>query len=195
MSAKNCFREVLAEESDFPLTDSVYDLIVDAADEVSYGKREAIIVTGVVDPDVYIIKDGIVRGYILSQGVENNIYFGLEGTLLASMQSFSQGAPSIICVEACCQTTVLRLRKADVERLMDESSEFCRWIAGVFTRRSCYDELKAKVMNGDARWRYEWLERCRPELFEHVPLKAIASYLKMTEVHVSRIRKQILSKK
>ena len=111
------------------------------------------------------------------------------------MQSFSQGAPSIICVEACCQTTVLRLRKADVERLMDESSEFCRWIAGVFTRRSCYDELKAKVMNGDARWRYEWLERCRPELFEHVPLKAIASYLKMTEVHVSRIRKQILSKK
>lgn len=41
MSAKNCFREVLAEESDFPLTDSVYDLIVDAADEVSYGKREA----------------------------------------------------------------------------------------------------------------------------------------------------------
>lgn len=195
MSAKNCFREVLAEESDFPLTDSVYDLIVDAADEVSYGKREAIIVTGVVDPDVYIIKDGIVRGYILSQGDENNIYFGLEGTLLASMQSFSQGAPSIICVEACCQTTVLRLRKADVERLMDESSEFCRWIAGVFTRRSCYDELKAKVMNGDARWRYEWLERCRPELFEHVPLKAIASYLKMTEVHVSRIRKQILSKK
>lgn len=195
MSAKNCFREVLAEESDFPLTDSVYDLIVDAADEVSYGKREAIIVTGVVDPDVYIIKDGIVRGYILSQGVENNIYFGLEGTLLASMQSFSQGAPSIICVEACCQTTVLRLRKADVERLMDESSEFCRWIADVFTRRSCYDELKAKVMNGDARWRYEWLERCRPELFEHVPLKAIASYLKMTEVHVSRIRKQILSKK
>lgn len=195
MSAKNCFREVLAEESDFPLTDSVYDLIVDVADEVSYGKREAIIVTGVVDPDVYIIKDGIVRGYILSQGVENNIYFGLEGTLLASMQSFSQGAPSIICVEACCQTTVLRLRKADVERLMDESSEFCRWIAGVFTRRSCYDELKAKVMNGDARWRYEWLERCRPELFEHVPLKAIASYLKMTEVHVSRIRKQILSKK
>lgn len=195
MSAKNCFREVLAEESDFPLTDSVYDLIVDAADEVSYGKREAIIVTGVVDPDVYIIKDGIVRGYILSQGVENNIYFGLEGTLLASMQSFSQGAPSIICVEACCQTTVLRLRKADVESLMDESSEFCRWIAGVFTRRSCYDELKAKVMNGDARWRYEWLERCRPELFDHVPLKAIASYLKMTEVHVSRIRKQILSKK
>ena len=195
MSAKNCFREVLAEESDFPLTDSVYDLIVDAADEVSYGKREAIIVAGVVDPDVYIIKEGIVRGYILSQGVENNIYFGLEGTLLASMQSFSQGAPSIICVEACCQTTVLRLRKADVERLMDESNEFCRWIAGVFTRRSCYDELKAKVMNGDARWRYEWLECCRPELFEHVPLKAIASYLKMTEVHVSRIRKQILSKK
>ena len=78
---------------------------------------------------------------------------------------------------------------------MAESSEFCRWVAGVFTRRCCYGELKDKVMSGDAKWRYEWLERCRPELFENVPLKAIASYLKMTEVHVSRIRKKILQEK
>ena len=43
-----------------------------------------------------------------------------------------------------------------------------------------------------ARWIYEWLARCRPELFGNVPLKAIASCLKMTEVHVCRIRKMIV---
>lgn len=59
-------------------------------------------------------------------------------------------------------------------------------------RMSYYNELKGKIMNGDARWRYEWLEKCRPELYDAVPLKAIASYLKMTEVHVSRVRKKIL---
>lgn len=56
-------------------------------------------------------------------------------------------------------------------------------------------EVKGKIMNGDARWRYEWLEKCRPELFDAVPLKAIASYLRMTEVHVSRIRNRILKGK
>lgn len=35
----------------------------------------------------------------------------------------------------------------------------------------------------------------KPELFDNVPLKAIASYLKMTEVHVSRIRKSIVKRK
>ena len=31
----------------------------------------------------------------------------------------------------------------------------------------------------------------RPELLENVPMKAIASYLGMSEVHVSRIKKAI----
>lgn len=189
------FRIALGEESDFPLTDSLYDYITDNSTEVCYGKGEAVVDIDNIDRDVYIVKDGIVRGYMTHDGVETNVYFGMEGTLLSSMQGFSMGQPAIIRIEACCNTTMLRLRKSTFDRMMEESNEFCRWVAGVFTRRSCYDELKAKVMNGDARWRYEWLERCRPELFDNVPLKAIASYLKMTEVHVSRIRKKIANGK
>lgn len=185
------FRAALEEESDFPLSDSIYNYITANSDLVTYGKGDPVVDIGSIDSDVYIVKEGIVRGYMVHEGVETNIYFGMEGTLLAAMQSFSKRQPAIIRIEACCDTAMLRLRKADFDLMMAESNEFCRWVAGVFTRRSCYDELKAKVMNGDARWRYEWLERCRPELFDNVPLKAIASYLKMTEVHVSRIRKKI----
>lgn len=189
--AEKKFRDALAEESDFPLSDTLYDYIMRNATEIPYGKGDGVVNIGCVNPDIYIIKTGVVRGYMLNDGVETNMYFGMAGTLLASMQSFSLGQPTIIQIEACCDTVMLRIRKEDFERMMTESNEFCRWVAGVFTRRSCYDELKAKVMNGDARWRYEWLERCRPELFDNVPLKAIASYLKMTEVHVSRIRNKI----
>lgn len=185
------FRNALAEESDFPLTDHIFGLITDNADTLVFHKGEAVVDLGRYDPDIYIIRSGIVRGYMLEQGVETNVYFGMEGTLVASMQSFSTGTPSIIRIEACCHTEMLRIRKNRFDSLMSESNEFCRWVAGVFMRQSCYAELKAKVMNGDARWQYEWLEKCRPELFDNVPLKAIASYLKMTQVHVSRIRKRI----
>lgn len=185
------FKAALAEESDFPLTDALFEMILNHSDTLRYDKGVAIVDFDRCNPDIYFIADGIVRGYMLSEGIENNIYFGLEGTMVSSMQSFSLGEKPIIRIEACCPTTVLRMRKGEVDRLMSESNDFCRWMGGIFMRRSCYDEVKAKMMNGDARWRYEWLERCRPELFEHVPLKAIASYLKMTEVHVSRIRKMI----
>lgn len=189
--AEKKFRTALAEESDFELTDSIFRMITEHSEVLLFQKGDAIVDFDKCNPDTYFIREGIVRGYMLSEGIENNIYFGMEGTMFSSMQSFSLGEPSIIRIEACCPTQVLRIRKTEFDRLMIESNEFCRWVAGVFTRRSCYDEIKAKMMNGDARWRYEWLERCRPELFEHVPLKAIASYLKMTEVHVSRIRKMI----
>ncbi|MDE6360694.1 MAG: Crp/Fnr family transcriptional regulator [Muribaculaceae bacterium] len=185
------FKTVLGEESDFPMSDRIYNTITENAELLTFRKGETLVDIGSIDPDIYIIKQGIVRGYMVNDGVEMNIYFGMDGTLLASMQGYSLSRPSIICIEVCCPTTVLRIRKAVFDRLMEESNEFCRWVCGVFTRRSCFDELKAKVMNGNAKWRYEWLEKCRPELFDNVPLKAIASYLKMTEVHVSRIRKEI----
>lgn len=185
------FKTVLGEESDFPMSDHIYNIITENAELLTFRKGETLVDIGSLDPDIYIIKQGIVRGYMVNDGVEMNIYFGMDGTLLASMQGYSLSRPSIICIEVCCPTTVLRIRKTVFDRLMEESNEFCRWVCGVFSRRSCFDELKAKVMNGNAKWRYEWLEKCRPELFDNVPLKAIASYLKMTEVHVSRIRKEI----
>lgn len=186
------FRAALGEESDFPLSDRLFDYIVGHATSMTFEKGTPIVDFDSTDPDVYLVVSGIVRGYMLDKGVETNAYFGMEGTLVASMQSFSTGAPSIMRIEACCHTDALRIRKPVFDAMMAESNDFARWVAGVFSRRSCYAELKAKMMNGDARWRYEWLERCRPELFDHVPLKAIASYLNMTEVHVSRIRKMIV---
>ena len=187
----NRFRQALGEESDFPLTDSLYDYIVRHASPVIFEKGCRVVDIDSYDPDVYLIVEGILRGYMLDNGVETNVYFGMEGTFVASMQSFSAGSRAIMCIEACCQTELLRIRKPVFDAMMAESIEFARWVAGVFIRRSCFAELKAKMMSGDARWRYEWLEKCRPELLDNVPLKAIASYLSMTEVHVSRIRKQI----
>lgn len=185
------FRIALAEESDFPMTDDLYDYIMQNGNYVEYEKGSPIVDIGDYNPDIYIVLDGIVRGYMIDKGNETNMYFGLEGTVVNSMQCFSTSNPSIIRIEACCLTKVHHIYKSTFDRMMVESNDFCRWVAGMFARRNAYAELKAKIMNGDALWRYEWLEKCRKELFEHVPLKAIASYLNMTEVHVSRIRKKI----
>ena len=188
------FRNALNEESDFPLSDGLYEYIFKNSDTLYFAKGEAIINIGTNNPDIYIIKEGIVRGYMLEKGVETNLYFGMEGTFLVSMQSFYGGEPSILCVEACSNTVMLRIRKADFDKMMEDSHEFCRWVAGIFMKCNHHGELKGKIMNGDATWRYEWLEKCRPELFDAVPLKAVASYLRMSEVHVSRIRNKLFKK-
>lgn len=192
MDVEEKFINALKEESNFPLSDDLLDYIYSHCNEVSFDKGESIIEIGKCDPDIYIIKTGIVRGYIHENGEETNLYFGMEGTMLTSMASFWDNKPSIICIESCSPTTLLHISKSSIDKMMEESHEFTLWIAGIFMKMCYFSELKGKIMNGDAKWRYEWLERCRPELFEAVPLKAIASYLKMSPVHVSRIRNKIL---
>ena len=185
------FREALSEESDYMLTDELFNSIIDHSELLSFNRGDAIIDIGKMVPDVYIIAEGVVRGYLFQNGTENNICFGLTGTLITSMHCFSRNEPSILRIEACSRVKVLRIRKRVFDTLVEKQSGFAMWVAGVFTRRGYFSEVKAKIMSGDALWRYKALKNMRPELLENVPMKAIASYLGMSEVHVSRIKKAI----
>lgn len=189
------FRQMLSEESDHPLSDPIFDAIVENSDTRTYARREAIIDIGQTDPDVYIITEGVVRGYMLSDGVEQNKFFGLPGTLITSMYCFSMNEASVLRIEACCPTRVLHLSRQTFTELQRADVDFAMWVTGVFSRREYFAEKKSKIMSGDARWRYTWLKNCRPELLKYVSNKAIASYLGITEVHLSRIRRTIMSEK
>lgn len=185
------FKEALGEESDYALTDELFNAIVEHSDTLLFARGDAIIDIGKVVPDVYIIAEGVVRGYLFHNGTENNICFGLPGTLITSMHCFSRNEPSILRIEACSKVKVLRMRKTVFDSLVEHQKGFAMWVAGVFTRRGYFSEVKAKIMSGDASWRYKCLKNMRPELLENVPMKAIASYLGMSEIHISRIKKAL----
>lgn len=185
------FKTELSQESDYPLSDELFNMIMSEAHKKEYDKGELIISAGAIVPDIFIIQDGVVMGYLNVQGVEKILYFGLCGTLLTSMHSFSCHKPSVMNIEACSKVTVLCIPKYRFNSLMNTSIEFCRWIAGVFSRRCYFQEVKSNIMSGDSKWRYKWLKKCRPELIQNVLQKHIASYLGITEVHLSRIRKNL----
>lgn len=51
-------------------------------------------------------------------------------------------------------------------------------------------DLPASIKQGDALSRYNKMIADRPEIFKQVPLKIIASYLGITQQHLSRIRRK-----
>lgn len=191
----NKFKEYLGEESDYPLTDDIYDEIIEKSELLFFNKGDAIIDIGIVDPDFYFIRKGVVRGYLFHDGEEKNICFGLSGTFFNSMHSFSAGKPSILRIEACTPTEVYRYSKSEFLKAESKASDVYKFIMGAFTLRAYFSELKAHIMAGDSKWRYEWLRQTRPELLENVPLKAIASYLGMSVIHISRVRKELARSK
>lgn len=187
------FRKLLEGESPYPLNDEIFNLIISNSETLHFGKGEAIVDIGETKPGIYIIKKGVVRGYINEDGTERNHYFGLSGTVLASMHCYFADKPSILCIEACNQCEILHIPQRRFKEMLEESHALCLWINGVLFGMQYFQEVKSKIMNGDSQWRYKWLMNCRPEILQAVPLKAIASYLGMSEVHISRIRKDIYS--
>lgn len=53
---------------------------------------------------------------------------------------------------------------------------------------------KKLLLNYTAKERYEYFEKEQPEIFQHFALKDIASFIGVTDVSLSRIRKERLRK-
>ena len=187
------FKEELKRESVYPATPEIFNWIINSGELIELKKNEILIDYDVIDDSIYCICDGIIRGTNINKlGVERTTGFASCGTLLFASQCFTLRRPSNICFSACCRTVVLKIPKSVLDAHIDEDHLFCRWFMGVLSIAVCYRDMRDDGHNGDALEKYKWMYENRPEIINHVSNKIIASYLNISEVHLSRIRKQIL---
>lgn len=190
------FKDALQQESVYPATSAIYDFIVNSGDVVNLAKKEIFIDYGAVDDSIYFVLDGLIRGSIINKdGVERTTGFGEVGSLIFSSQCYVFGKPSLICYCACCATKLIRIPKTVLDRHIEENHEFCRWFMGALQLAVCFRDLRHESLNGDALQKYKFIKEHRPEILKHVSNRILASYLNITEVHLSRIKRQLLADK
>lgn len=102
---------------------------------------------------------------------------------------------SLIYVEALSNSILYKISKTDLEDYFYQSIENANIGRKLFERQFLYIDQEI-LTGGDfrAKERYLTLLNERPELFQHVPLKYIASYLKITPQSLSRLRSNIARK-
>ena len=184
-------KELLARESWLRPSEALLDQFLAPAESISLKKNEVLIMSGKYDPNIYIVKEGIIR-YSYMHGVkETTFIFALPGSMIISMHCFYAHQPAFYQVDACCPSIVLRITKSHFDHLVESSHEFARWALSYEQGQLYYLEKKDTVINGDARERYESLLRQRPDILEKVALKHIASYLGITPQYFSRLKQQI----
>lgn len=144
-------------------------------------------------PDVSgLVVSGVVREYYLQpDGVEHTRNFALAGDAFGSISDAISGRPARVAVSSESDAVVLFLPWSVIEQLSARSREWERFrhriIEGLFLRRSTREyELLAL----DAMGRYLSLLEQHPRIEEAVPLRHIASYLGITPVHLSRLRRR-----
>lgn len=181
-------KELLRKECLFQLSEPTLDKFLGLMDERCLKAREVLVMTGQTDPDIYIVKEGILSHTYLDGQKERTAFFSMPGTMTFSSHCFYFGEPALYQVEACCPTTLLHISKERFDELAADSHEFCRWALSMAQCQLYFYEMKQAVINGNARERFKSLMDRRPEIMARVPMKKIASYLGITQSYLCRLK-------
>lgn len=181
-------KRLLADECHYQLSDDVMDRFLSCGELVSLKPGEVLIHTGQYDPNIYIVKSGVIRHAFMNGCNEITATFALAPTMFMEFHCYYAKQPSFYQVEACCHTTVLKIYKADYDGLIADSHEFARWALSMADYQFYSYERKNSLINGDARGRFEALIKNRPEIMDVVSLKVIASYLGITQQYLSKLK-------
>lgn len=188
----NTVKELLLKECDYPLSGEVMDRFLESAEELHLKRNEILIMSGKVDANIYVVKEGIMR-YSYMNGLREVTYaFSLPGTMIISMFSYYFHLPTFYQIEACCESTVVRITRQRYDTLTAQSHDFARWALQMAHGQLFFFEMKNSVINGDAKERFLSPVKNRPEIMEKVPLKFVASYLGITQSYLSRLKKAIM---
>ena len=184
-------KELLANECSFRPSGKLLDELLAPAESIELKKNEVLIMSGRLDPNVYIVKSGVMR-YSYMNGIrEVTFAFALPGSVMIAMHSYYAHLPAFYQIEACCKSTVFKVPQSHYAHLVSSSHEFAQWALRYAQGQLFYLEKKDSVINGNAKERFISLIHTRPEIIEKVALKHIASYLGITQPYLSLLKKQL----
>lgn len=157
-------------------------------------KSEVFITEGERCTEVGFILSGYCRSFYLSdEGEEVTYCFRFPGEFLAAYSSFITGQGSQENIQAITATELLVISQADVDMLAGKYTNWLKFLKLVAEQQ--YIELEKRVFQlqrANAKWRYDDLLKHHPEYVQHLPLQYLASFLGITQRHLSRIRKEIV---
>jgi CRP/FNR family transcriptional regulator, anaerobic regulatory protein len=167
--------------------------LLDSADSLgiskAYAKGEHLIQEGQVEQSIYFIETGAVRVFHVTEFEEQTIRFGYEGSIITSLSSFITGNPSEFYIEALRKTIVKIVPKHLLLKIVNESTETLLQYNKLLERLIVQQmEREIDLLTESPTKRSQRVLDRSPNLFREIPLKYIASYLRMTPETLSRIR-------
>lgn len=145
---------------------------------------------------LYFVNRGCLRFYYLTpEGQEITGFIFEEGGFAGVLESFFTQAPSNQVLETLEECELLALSYADLQHLYDLLPRMNVLVRKVLEQRMAYaQKVVASLILQSPEERYEALLQRQPRLLQRVPQKVLATYLGITPVSLSRIRKRISEK-
>lgn len=148
---------------------------------------------GKIAKELYYIVKGLVRLYYTKNGEEITGYIFREGLFASSYESFLRQVPSIQTLEALEDCDLLVINYKTLEKLYNDLPKMHIVARKVAEQRfiNAQAMLSSFILDSPEE-RYRKFEEQHGDLLLRVPHHMIASYLGITPVSMSRIRKRLM---
>ena len=172
------------------------NLLADILEEVEYKKGEKLVSLKEQSFDIFFIKKGITRSYYIdSKGKPHTRFLFTEPQAMASLASLILAKPSTMIHEALTDCIVLKGDYRKFKKLASTNLEISNLYSSLLENAFILmDERNRELTSLDAKQLYLKLQKEKPQIIKSIPLNYIASYLNVTPVQLSRIRKELNKK-
>lgn len=160
-----------------------------AGSQQKYAKGQYLLREGEIEKNLYFIVSGALRIFLPAAHEEHTIRLGYEGSIINSLASFLTGQPSEFYIEAIRKTVVNVIPKEKIIEIsqanLSSLKAYNNLLETVIAQQM---EREVDLLTVSPTERLQRVLKRSPHLFQHVPLKYIASYLRMSAETLSRIR-------
>ncbi|MDQ0065291.1 Crp/Fnr family transcriptional regulator [Chryseobacterium lathyri] len=155
-----------------------------------FKRNDFLKVSGSTDTDIYFVENGSVRIFMMDESEERIIRFGYTGNIIVSLDSFLSGKPSDFYIQAIKKSTVKIATKKDFYSFIQSGEENLKFWTGILEDLVLQQiEREKDLLTHSPKERFERVLKRSPKLFQEVPNKYIANYLRMTPETLSRLKK------
>jgi CRP-like cAMP-binding protein len=160
--------------------------------EITVANKTVLLKEGETAKNIFFVKEGCLRMWMNHEGKEITCQFFFENEMVASIESFRHNMPSRLNIQAIEPAALFVLSKKNFDLVIKESPFIKDYLLELaFNRFSDYSKLYLSFLKNNPVERYKDLLANQPRIIQRVPQHFIASYLGITPVSLSRIRKKI----
>ncbi|HEX4886749.1 MAG TPA: Crp/Fnr family transcriptional regulator [Luteibaculaceae bacterium] len=185
-------RFIASIQSMIAISDRELDEFVSQCYEISFGKNDWMAEAGNAVNDIFFINRGLLRVVIDDMdGNEHSIHFAFENQYITDYAAYLNQTPSIYRMQALEDTDLIVMPRSMINWGYEHLAQGDRMGRLIAETYFLYfdNRIKDQYLSTPIQ-RYEKITEIFPDIHNRVPQHMIASYLGITPVHLSRIKRQ-----
>lgn len=147
---------------------------------------------GDINTNLYFVKQGSLRVFIDDETEEHTIRFGYKNSLITALDCFLTEKPTSFFIQALKKCELKVISKKQYMRFINSKKEY-EEIWKKLLESFVYQQIEREIdlITYSPQKRFERVFKRSPQVFQEIPHKYIASYLRMTPETLSRILKTL----